>query len=160
MLNVASVPRNHAEAVLDLHYAIRYCGDNERFYRRAATALSFLLIFGGSSAFAGMLGGRPELVGWVGLALAAVATIEHLVSPIERATRFEMQARRYQGLNAVASSLTLGDLDARFEAIRADSPIGLRVLEPIAYNANLLSEGFPENVMPTTRWERIVALLA
>lgn len=161
MESVRTDPRTHYEATLDVRYAIHWNTLNERLHRHIDAALKFCVLLLGSTAFGAYFVARPELSALAGLLMAIFTIVDVVAAPGRKACAFSEARRRFIDLNARAPALSLEALDLALERLRGEcTSAGVRALEPVAYNDNLLASGRPDACMQVTCWSRIVAALA
>lgn len=148
------------QAVMEVRYGVQYNAANERLYRRLKFVFDFASLFAGSTAVVSFVNKSPDLAAVAGVALAALAAVNQLVSPGEMATRFNEAYRRFVALDRQASTMTAEAIRDAVGAIRADAPWGVDAIGPYVYNRCLTSNGFEDGHMALTRWQRFISLLA
>lgn len=148
------------EALLDVRFGRQYNDLNARLYRRFDLFFGFVGLFGGSSAFIAALGEYRTLGVIAGAAIAALAVVERLVMPVEKAIAHEELGRRFSALDEEAGTLDLPTLERELKRLQGTGPSGFYSLKIPAYNANLLANGRPDCTVLASRWERFIALLA
>jgi hypothetical protein len=159
-MTVRADNRTIYEATLDIRYGCRFNDMNARLYRSMDFMFGFIGLFGGSGALIAAIGGYKALGVIAGALIAAVAVIERLVRPIEKAVEHDDAKRRYADLSARASEITLQELDKELTALQANAPSGFSALEIPAYNANLLANGRPEYSVEASAWQKTIAFFA
>ena len=153
--------RTQYEAVMDLHYAACFNHLNERFYRHLRTCLGLIQAALGAGAVATLLTEQPEVAAAAAVLTALAGVVDQVISPAERAGRFNEQYRRYTELEGRASQLSLEELDRELAKIRIDAPAySISSLATHAYNSNVRSYGCDEYAIPMTLGQRIAAFLA
>ena len=152
--------RTKYEATLDVRFGLCYNDMNARLYRRFDSIFGFVGLFGGSGALIAAIGGYKPLGIVAGALVAALAVIERLVRPIEKAVLHDDFKARYASLNARMSDAELPDIERDLVTLQAQAPSGFHALKLPAYNANLLANGRPDYMANTSRWQRFMALLA
>jgi len=160
-LTIQGYPRTRSEALLDVGFGATYNELNSRIYRRAHNWLSFAQAVLGSAAFAFIWAKDVTLSGYAGLAIAVLVGLDVSFDLSGRAAKFEAHARRYKELLRAAPRLGDAELDDMLRALQAEVQDGeIKTLELPAYNRNLLAQGRPDAVVPTSRWQRSIAVLA
>ncbi|ONN64811.1 hypothetical protein BTM36_22175 [Herbaspirillum sp. VT-16-41] len=145
---------------MDLKFGIRFNEMNACFYRRLDFIFGFVGLFAGSGAFLAAIGEYRTLGIVTGALVAAVAVIERLAQPIEHAIGHAALKERYAEVLSRTDEMELPAIERELRLLQAKSPTGLSALSVPAYNANVLSNGRSDYVMPTNLWQRFVALLA
>lgn len=148
------------EATLDVRFGCHYNDMNARLYRRLDLCFGFVGLFGGSSAFIAALGQYRTLGVVAGATIAALAVVERLVRPVEKAIEHEECRRRFSDLDQRIDALDLPVLERELKRLQGSGPSGIHSLKIPAYNANLLANGRPDCVARASIWARCVALLA
>lgn len=148
------------EATLDVRFGQHYNDLNARFYRRLDLVFGFAGLFGGSGALIAALGEYKTLGIITGAIVAAIAVIERLVRPVEKAVLHDEFKSHFANLDILADDLDLIGLDRALKKLQNDGPTGFHVLKIPAYNCNLRANGRPDYIQPLTRWERFITALA
>lgn len=149
------------ERWLDVRYGSHYNRLHARLYGHIATAINLIQIVAGSAAFVAAIQDWRALALAAGLVVAVVGAISAVVDPSGRAARFDVHARRYGALDAVADTLPVPDLEQRLSLLQIDvQPGEVAALEQPAYNRNVIENGRPDAVVRVSRWERAVEALA
>jgi hypothetical protein len=159
-IHVRTDDRTKYEAILDIRYGQCYNDLNARLYRRLDLAFGFVGLFGGSGALIAALGEYKAAGVVAGALVAAVAVIERLVRPVEKAVEHDAAKKKYAALNISADDLVLAEIDRELKQLQADAPGGFRSLAKVAYNTNVTANGRPDYALGLTRWERLANLVA
>jgi len=154
-----TIERNHAEAVLDVLYGVNINLLSSRLYRRIESAFSLVNVVGGSVAFATILTGIPVVAGTISLIIATLAYWEREIKPGQKAIQCQVHAERFGDLAGRAATLSLHELDAELRKLQSKAPDSFDTLRTSAYNDNVRANGFPQWVLPQTRWEKLVRWL-
>lgn len=149
-------PRTHYEAVLDIKHAVLVHRLNERLYNRADALMGAIGMAGGSGAVVGLLGSSPKVAAVAGAVLAVLAIVERTVGAARKAEVHRQGAEAFAAIEVRAAGLQLAELDAELAATKARFPDGLEALGWVAYNRNVRSAGHISNVVPMTRWQRLL----
>jgi hypothetical protein len=152
--------RSKYEALLDVRYGARYAELNGRFYRRLGLFYGFVGIFGGTSVVVSVQTTNAQVALWSGALIAACSILDQLIRPTEKAIDHETAKKRFADLDARSTSLSLEAIDAELRYLQAESPAGIESLSATAYNANLRSNGWTEEAIKRSLWQKLVALLA
>jgi hypothetical protein len=149
------------ELCLEARYCSRYNGLQARFYSRVQTAIRWALLIGGAASVGAVLGERPMLQAVAGITLAALAAIDILLKPGERAARFDAHRRRYDELDAGSRKLSRDELHARLSELQRESYEGeIELLRQPAFNDTMIENGRPDAVVEVSGPERFFAMLA
>lgn len=151
--------RTLAIAVAEVRFGIQYGALNERFWHHLDTALNLVQISCGALALAGAIAQGTQLVAVGAVVLACVSAVQLTLQPTRRSIAFRDARRLFHELNARAWQLSLQDLDAALERLRADAPPGLAALLMPAQNIVHRQHG-GSDVRPLTLWERLALALA
>ena len=158
---LATAPeRNHAEAVIDVRYGIRFNDMTARLYKRLDSVFSLINMIGGSAAFATVAAGKPVFAGGLGIVIVLAAYIERELRPTEKSIRCEIQRQKFGDLASRAPDLTLAQIDRELMVLQSTGPDTIGSLALPAYNANVMSVGFPAYKQRLSVWERFVAWFA
>lgn len=130
---MSSSVRTQEIAVAEVRFGIQFGLLNERFWGRIDTLLNFLQVLAGAFALAGVLADGVAL-GVAGASMAVISALQLVLQPGRRAADFRVARRAWHELFKHAWALSLHELDARIEDLRAESPVGLRALEQPALN--------------------------
>lgn len=152
--------RSKYEILLDVRYGARFGELNERFYRRLDLLFGFIGLFGGSGAVVGAIGSYPVIAAICGALVAALAIVERLVRPVEKAIEHCAFKKRFADLDARALKMPVDDVEAELRRLQADAPLGIESLSMPAFNANLRSNGRDDAVVKESMWQRTISLLA
>lgn len=155
-----ALDRNHAEAVIDTQYGVRFNDMNARFYKRLDSVFSLINLIGGSAAFATVWVGKPSFAAAIGMVIAIAAYVERELRPTEKSIRCELQRQKFGQLAARAPKLSLNKLDYELRVLQSTGPDTISSLAKPAYNATVMSAGFPEHKLKLSVWERVLAWFA
>lgn len=145
----------------EIRYAIRLCERTARLYRRVQAVATVIAILGASAAFATVTGYLPEWVTATGAVLFAIAGAALIaVRPIDKAAQNEADINRYRALLAKSVKMADADLvEALEETHQGDAP-EIEPLRDVAYNDIAIELGRPDAVVPLTRVQRLLAVMA
>lgn len=155
--------RNLAEAILDCKYGARFNEMNARLYRRMGSLFSILNIIGGSAIFSSAIanGEKSYLPLISGLIVFIVSILDYEIKPSEKSARCEFQRERFgQLLSSVSEETTLQAFDKELHKLQTSGPTTFGTLEVPAFNANLLSNGFKENIVKANFWQKFISFFA
>ena len=145
----------------EIRYAIRLTERTARLYRRVQTVGVFLSIVGGSGALSLMSAHVPTWIGMTGsivLALSGAALIA--IRPADKAAQNEYDKRRYATLIAKQINLTDEQLSAAIDEAHQGDVQEVEPLRAVAYNDVALELNRPDQIIPLSPVQRLLAALA
>ncbi len=139
---MAAVERTLEVAVAEVRFGAEFGRLNMRVWQRLDTVLNLLQVMAGAMALAGAFSDAKVLAG-AGLVMASVSALQIALQPGRRAADFRMAHAEWQRLGAKAWTMTLGEVDAKLDDLRASSPDGFDALALPAMNAVNERHGWP-----------------
>jgi hypothetical protein len=98
---------------------------------------------------------------FAGLLMALITVLDVVLAPGRKVCEFNEARRKFNELDGKAPSMSIADLDIEIARLRGEyAAVGLRALQSVAYNQNVLANGRGDAAISMTRWERLVAALA
>jgi hypothetical protein len=131
-----------------------YHEDRERFYAWLHRAGMFVVIVGGAATVASVMASWTDVIGWIGLVVFLVGTLDLVFDIDGKARRHSILRRRAFELLADAekASPDLHDLKARRAVGYADEPPCLYAANALAFNAALAAYGRPSGQSFKVGW--------
>ena len=160
MTTVRADPRTQYEALLDVKYAALLNKMQCRFFARMRGTFTVIFLVAGSATFAGWVAKIPQLTGVCALIVAVLSALDVVLDLGKKSAQCDELARRFNDLGRESTGLGLEEIDRRISFLREYPSHEIEALRPIAFNRNLIENGRPDDVMPTTRWQRFVAAIA
>jgi len=152
-------PRNLEEAKLDAHYGALFHALNERLFRRLHDGILFAKFIAGASAFSLLFQHADKFWGLLGAAfLTAMVGAEIVWRPIEASYEHRDFSRSYNALLRRTDLNTVEEFDRAMAGIE-DEGVGLNSLEMVAYNKNVVAEGYESYARPLNGWQRFLSWL-
>ena len=159
-MQIATPPERTLDiAVTEVRYGIEYASLNETFWRTADTWLTCCQAVAGAMALGGAFAHGTWLGAVGGGLVAAVSGLQLALRPSDRATAFRDTRKQFHDLNKRAWGMSVIELDAALEDLRAAAPCGSSLLHRIARNNLAGKLGRPDLQEPLTRRERLAAVL-
>jgi hypothetical protein len=147
------------DALFDIRYAREYGELLHRFYLRVAGTFTFLEIIAGTTAFGAWLAQYPSFAAGSGLAITALAILNHVISPSEKAWKAEAMTTRYTELDKKAKTLSLDDLENELKTLQNESKLEVQSLRYVAYKRVVEQENLDVAKPPLTFMQNAISLV-
>ena len=149
--------RTIGEARLDLDYAIAFEAFNQRFYGRLHKGIAFVTLLCGSAAFVTIFHPNSVVVTVLGLVIGVLALIEQIYDFRGKETTHAKLLSSFQKFKARSGNMDVIAFDKAMDKVCADTIPGVQGLRRPAHNDNMHRNGYPERVLPLTRWEKLLS---
>tara|TARA_R110001599_G_scaffold49091_2_gene140378 strand:- start:2395 stop:2898 length:504 start_codon:yes stop_codon:yes gene_type:complete len=157
---VITEPRTKEEAVLETCYTVRYMLIQQRLFSRMANVFTFTSLFGGSAAFAGVITHSTTLTATSGVFVAISTMLDFVIKPKENAAQCRKARRLFQRLIMKESEYNFEEYDFEFGRIALMDTPNIDSLRRPAVNDTFEQCGQTDQVIPLTRWERFMKMIA
>lgn len=152
-------PRDKREAILDVHYGIVVNELNARLLSRSGVAAGVASLFSSSAIYVAITQGHPLAATLAGSIVSILGLISTLSGFAERRAEHNAMRKRFGELSSQCSQLSLDEIDVRLRALQSDGPVGIRALDWIAYNRNLLTHGYADHLVRLPLLSKLLRLV-
>lgn len=140
-------PRDKREAILDVQYGIVVNELNAKLLSRFSVATGVASLFSSSAIYVAITQGHPLAATLAGSVVSILGLISTLSGLGEKRSEHNAMRKRFGELSSQCPQLSLDEIDARLRALQSDGPAGVRGLDWIAYNRNLLTHGYADHLV-------------
>lgn len=156
----AAYERTKYEAELDLDFAIRLSELHARMFSRFKRGALLINLIAGSAAFVTLFGSSGLIAGIAGLVVAITSMVDLIWDFGHCAARHQGDREAFLKLRSRQVRLSMEQLDAELDRLRAKAAPTIDALSKPAFNSNLARHSRPECMVSLNAWEKFVDWIA
>jgi hypothetical protein len=144
-----------------VRYAERLSERTARLYRNLQVAGTIATVLSGSAILSVLASSMPSWLYVVGSALFVIFGACMLaIGPANKAAANEADRKRYARLRVEGLAMSAEELEVAFAKAMESNTQEVEALRDVAQNDVLIEAGWPESVVPLSKGQRLLAMLA